>query len=449
MQLHSRRSFTRAAIAGALVATLGIASAPFAAELPVAKPDKVGLSPAHLARIDDAIAPYLGKQIAGGVVGVTRHGKVVWLKAYGHADLESKTPMREDSIFRIASMTKPITTVAAMMLFEDGKLLLNDPISKYVPEFKDAKVLVAREPGNPKTLYGTVPAKREPTILDLMNHTAGITYRFMGRMPLATMYDEAGVSDGLAPVDGSLATVMPKLAALPLQSQPGEAYEYGLGTDMLGYVIERVSGMPLDRFFKQRIFDPLGMKDTQFYVSDAQRARLASLYMPDGKGGIANAGTEPVTWGTLVFSGGVPTSDKRTFFSGGGGLSSTVRDYLRFTQMLLDEGSFEGRRLLSPRSVRLMHTNTIGALSVWSNFPPIAPLGIFGDKFGLGFAIRSDASQLEPGNTGEYMWAGIFNTRFWIDPKEDLAIVFMAQVIPRVPEVEAKVRGAVYQALGK
>ena len=410
----------------------------FSADLDKAAPDSVGLSAARLARVDAALKPYIdNKQLAGAVVAIARKNKTVYMKSFGAADIDSNKAMTNDAIFRIASMTKPVTSVAVMMLYEEGKFLLDDPIAKFIPEFKEPKVLMADGT--------TVPAKREITIRDLLRHTSGISYRFWGK-PVAEVYEKAGIFDGLAPTEGTIAEMTKRIAAQPLHSQPGEAFEYGLNTDVLGYLVELISGMPLDRFFKERIFNPLKMPDTQFYVSDAQRNRVVSLYTPGEKGGLAKSPDAPTRWGQLIFSPAVPYGTQRTYFSGGGGLTSTARDYLRFTQMFLNGGQLDGKRLLSRKSVELMAMNHIGDISVWTYVPPGAA-GNLGDKFGLGFGVRSDVGMNELGSTGEYMWAGIFNTRFWIDPKEKLSIVMMGQIIPRNPDIEAKVHAAVYQAI--
>jgi CubicO group peptidase (beta-lactamase class C family) len=419
-----------------------------AADLAKAAPADAGFSAERLDRIDGALKPYIAdKQLAGAVVGVARHGKLVYLKSFGSADAELGTPMKDDSIFRIASMTKAITSVAVMMLQEDGKLLVKDPVSRYIPEFKDPQVMVPRDPKDPKAGYDTVPASREVTIRDLLSHTSGITYRFWGNAA-ALVYEEGGVPDGLSPSGGQTCDAVRKLAKLPLLHQPGSVYEYGLNTDVLGCLVEVVSGTTLDRFFRERIFTPLGMKDTQFFIAPAQRSRMASLYIPDGKGGIARAADETIRWGTLMFAANLPYQDQRTYFSGGAGLTSTAMDYLRFMQMLLNGGVLDGNRVLGPKSVELMRTNAIGSISLWDRLDPAAT-GNLGDKFGLGFGIRSERGLTELGSVGEFMWAGIYNTRYWMDPKEDLAIVFMSQRIPRMPDIEEKVHAAVYQAIVK
>lgn len=427
---------------------LFVALSAFGADLQKAAPEQAGLSTARLDRIAAVLQPYIDqKQIAGAVVGVARNDKLVYLKSFGSMDIESNKPMTDDAIFRIASMTKPLTSVAVMMLYEEGNFLLTDPVSRYIPEFKGLKVLVPSNSGDPKsTQYTTVPANRDITILDLLAHTSGISYRFWDKAPIASMYEEAGIHDGLIPLQGTTGDMVKKLATLPLVNQPGEAYAYGLNTDVLGHLVEVISGMPLDRFFKERIFDPLKMTNTQFYLVPSQRAQLVSLYVPGQQGGIVKASDGTTRWGQLEFSPDLAYSDVRTYFSGGAGLTSTVKDYLRFTQTLLNGGQLDGVRLLSPKSVELMATNHIGKLSVWDYYSPAA-IGNLGDKFGLGFGVRSEAGLTELGSVGEYMWAGIYNTRFWIDPKEKIGIVFMSQVIPRLPEIEAKVHAAVYQAI--
>jgi CubicO group peptidase (beta-lactamase class C family) len=437
--LPTRSPVSLVAAAALLLAT---AVSAVGADLEKAPPESAGLSASRLDRIAAAVQPYIAqKQLAGAVVAVARRNKLVYLKSFGSLDMESGTPMRDDAIFRIASMTKPVTSAAVMMLYEEGKLLLTDPVSKYIPEFEKPKVLVPDG-----TDFTTVPAKREITVLDLLTHTSGISYRFWDKKPIAAIYERAGLSDGLAPTPGTIGEAVKQLARLPLVNQPGEAYEYGLNTDVLGYLVEVVSGMPLDHFFKERIFDPLKMKDTQFYVSPPQRSRLVSLYVPGDQGTIVKASEQPTRWGQLVFSPALPYSDQRTYFSGGGGLTSTAGDYLRFVQMLLNGGQLDSARLLSRKSVELMRTNHIGALSVWDYYAPAA-IGNLGDKFGLGFGVRSERGMTELGSVGEYMWAGIYNTRFWIDPQEQVAIVMLGQIIPRKPEIEAKVHAAVYQAL--
>lgn len=429
------------------VATASVAVGVDAADLEPAAPEQVGMSSARLDRIGAVVQGSIDrKEISGAVVGVTRQNKLVYLKSFGTVDPESQATMRDDSIFRIASMTKAITSVAVMTLYEDGKLLLWDPVSKYIPEFKSPKVLVPVTPGDPKTEYTTVSAKREITILDLLSHTSGISYQFWNKPQIAPLYAKAGVSDGLEPVPGTIGDNVKRLAALPLVNQPGEAYEYGLNTDVLGYLVEVVSGMPLDQYFQERIFTPLKMRETQFYVTPAQRSRLAALYIPDGQGAMTKAPETIVRWDGLAFAASAPYGENRKYFSGGAGLTSTAKDYLRFMQMLINGGELDGARILSRKSVELMTTNQIGDLKVWEYFP-LHAFGFWGDRFGLGFGLRTAAGQKELGSVGEYTWGGIYSTRFWIDPAEKIGIVVMAQRIPRDPEMEARIHSLVYQSL--
>jgi CubicO group peptidase (beta-lactamase class C family) len=310
-----------------LAASLGVA------HLPKASPESVGLSSERLQRIETAVDQSIkDNQIAGAVTMVMRHGKVAWLKPQGMLDREAAKPMPADAMFRICSMTKPITTVAVMMLYEEGKFQLEDPISKYLPEFKDPKVLV--KPANGGAPY-TIPATHEITIRDLLRHTSGLTYNW--NSDLGKMYNDANVATGLLEYDGTIADSVKHLAAQPLLFNPGERWEYSLGVDVLGRLVEVVSGMPLDQFFRTRIFEPLGMNDTYFYVPQENVGRLATAYgIFDGK--ITRFPDKPVAEGLLTYTADYPYAGPKKLFSGGGGLVSTVEDYARFCQMMLDNG---------------------------------------------------------------------------------------------------------------
>jgi CubicO group peptidase (beta-lactamase class C family) len=336
-------------------------------------------------------------------------------------DREAGKPMRTDTIFRIASMTKPITSVAVMILFEEGRLLLTDPISKYIPEFKDAQVLVpAAGEGSASAPYALVPAKRPITIRHLLTHTSGLTYGFFGRPHLAELYKNARISDGLTQTEESIGEMVKRLAKLPLTNQPGEGFEYGLSTDVLGRLVEIVSGMPLDKFFEERIFKPLGMKDTYFFLPQDKVSRLAAVYSPRKEGGLEKVGDKPVEIGPVVFSASYPYSGPRTHFSGGAGLCSTASDYARLLQMLLNGGELDGVRLLSRKTVELMTSGQTG------NLPFIS-----GYAFGLGFAVHTDRSLSgKITSMGEYNWGGFFATRFWVDPKEKMIGLMMTQIYP-------------------
>ncbi len=404
---------------------------------PAAKPEEVGLSSERLERITAAIERAVDDgRIAGGVALVARRGKIAYHRAVGLADRESKKPMRTDSLFRIASMTKPITSVAVMMLYEEGHFLLNQPVSDFLPEFKEMKVLDPAWPQDRTSPPGKlVPAARPITIRHLLTHTSGLTYHWNPR--LARAYREANVPHGLLPYDGTIADGMKKLAALPLLFQPGDQWEYSLSDDVLGYLVEVVSGLPLDRFFEERIFKPLGMKDTHFYVPAEKMARLATAYTYyDGKG------LEPIRDGQVVGEGEIQYSADyayaapRKLFAGGAGLSSTAEDYYRFCQMMLNGGELDGRRLLSRKSVELIRQDHVeGKLDAMG--------------YGLGFGVASEPRHVtELGSVGAYWWGGFFYTSFVIDPKEELVAVFMGQLHPTGGlNLDTKVTRLAYQAI--
>ena len=389
------------------------AVAAFGQDLPSAKPESLGLSQERLERISAKVQHNIDdKRIAGAVTLVVRHGKVAWLKSQGMMDREAAKPMQPDALFRICSMTKPITSVAAMMLYEEGKFLLDDPVSKYLPEFKNMKVLVKPASGEPYS----IPAKNEITIRDLLRHTSGITYQWNG--DLGAAYEKAGVASGLLQYDGTIADSTKALAGVPLLFNPGERFEYSLGVDVVGRLVEVLSGQPLDQFFRTRIFDPLGMKDTYFYPPDNKLDRLTTAYTYyDGKG-LSRFPDTPIREGSFVYSADYPSKGPKKLFSGGAGLVSTAMDYARFCQMMLDGGKAGNTRLLSRKTVELMTHDQLGK---------IGP----DQGFGIGFGIEGVKSPLdELGSVGEYSWGGFFYTTFTIDPKEQMIVIFMAQLHP-------------------
>jgi len=389
------------------------AVAAFGQDLPSAKPESLGLSQERLERISAKVQHNIDdKRIAGAVTLVVRHGKVAWLKSQGMMDREAAKPMQPDALFRICSMTKPITSVAAMMLYEEGKFLLDDPVSKYLPEFKNMKVLVKPASGEPYS----IPAKNEITIRDLLRHTSGITYQWNG--DLGAAYEKAGVASGLLQYDGTIADSTKALAGVPLLFNPGERFEYSLGVDVVGRLVEVLSGQPLDQFFRTRIFDPLGMKDTYFYPPDNKLDRLTTAYTYyDGKG-LSRFPDTPIREGSFVYSADYPSKGPKKLFSGGAGLVSTAMDYARFCQMMLDGGTAGNTRLLSRKTVELMTHDQLGK---------IGP----DQGFGIGFGIEGVKSPLdELGSVGEYSWGGFFYTTFTIDPKEQMIVIFMAQLHP-------------------
>lgn len=388
-------------ISAATVAILAITLSAAAASLVSERPETVGLSSERLQRIHTSIQRYIDRQeIAGAVTLVARHGRIAWFEAQGVSDLESKKPMQKDAMFRIASMTKPITSIAAMMLYEQGYFQLNDPISKWIPEFKNMQVAVSTGAG-----VKTIPAQREITIRHLLTHTSGLASPYV--VP-ALVLNEYNKLVGSRTPDETVGDMSKKLAKLPLEFEPGTRWAYGPSTDVLGYLVEVISGMPLDRFFEEKIFKPLAMTDTHFYPPDSKMARLATVYAPAKPSGIS-----PVA---------IPVRGKK-FFSGAGGLSSTAQDYARFSQMLLSGGQLDGQRLVSRKTIDLMTSNHIGQLKLWDS--------LAGYRFGLGFRVLTDLGEsANLGSLGNYGWGGAFGTIFWIDPKEDMFGILMMQLRP-------------------
>lgn len=375
-------------------------------------PEGVGLSQARLAEITALMQQNMDqKKLAGAVAAVARRGKVGYLECVGKQDIEADIDMNAGTIFRIASMSKPITSVAVMILYDDGLVGLDDPVSKYIPEFADATVLApeGQEPA-------TVPAKRQITIRHLLTHTSGLTYQWNPR--LGPLYKEAGITHGLLPDDSVLAEKMKKLARIPLLHQPGEAWEYGLSVDVLGRVVEVASGKTLEEFMEQRIFEPLEMKDTHFFIPAEKMSRLAAVYAPKPGGGLKRLGSEPVVEGPFSYRADHPYAGRRRYFSGGGGLCSTVGDYLRFAQMLLNGGELDGKRVLKRSTVQLMTRDHLGELSK-------------DQGFGLGVSVARPARNSgEPDRAGSFGWGGFWYTTFFVDPKRELIAISMAQLHP-------------------
>lgn len=406
-----------------------------AQQTPAPTPASVGISSERLGRLHQGMQAFVDRHEAGGIVTlIAREGKVVDVHASGFQDVESRTPMKTDTIFRIASMSKPITSVAVMMLYEEGKLLLTDPVSKFIPAFKTSKVIGADG--------ATTPARRPITVRDLLSHRSGLTYGFLNNGPVGNAYRADGVVDGLATVSSNLEASIDTLAAAPLVSQPGAAWNYSLSTDVLGRVVEVASGTGFDVFLRDRIFTPLGMTDTSFEVADAKWSRFATTYAPDGAGGIRPM-KDPESFGNTVMSPGVSYKSGKKYFSGGAGLTSTIGDYAKFCQMLLNGGSVGSTRLLGPKTVELMTANHTGDL------PPVGGLLGAGTGFGLGFKVTTDVGATQTlGSNGMYGWSGIYGTVFWVDPKEKLVAIMMVQRYPGSP-VAAAFQPLVYQALVK
>lgn len=407
---------------------LWIATASPAQELPVAKPEAVGLSSERLQRLTNVFQAYAdNKKMAGSVILIARHGKIAYFNAFGKKDIESGAAMQNDVIFRIASQSKALVSTAIMMLQEEGKLLITDEVGKYLPEFKETTVAEPKEGGG----YNVVKARRAMTIRDLLTHTAGIGY---GGGVAADKWKEAGIQGWyFADRDEPIAATIARLAALPMDAHPGEKYVYGYNTDILGVVVEKASGKPLDEFLNTRIFTPLGMKDTYFYLPDNKTARLATVYSAFADKPIERAPDA----GTMV-SQGAYVKGPRKSFSGGAGLLSTATDYAKFLQMFLNGGMANGKRILSRKTVELMTVSHTGKI----NFRA-------GEGFGLGFSVCQDLGERgTPGSIGEYGWGGAYGSTYWVDPKEDLVVVYFKQLIPSNGlDDQAKLRALIYQAI--
>ena len=389
-----------------------------------------GFSPERLRRLDAAIENEIARQqLAGGIMYIARDGRPVHFKTYGRQDIENNQPMRADAIFRIASMSKAVTTTAVMMLYEEGRFMLKDPISKYIPSFANSVVAIPAPAGSPDGVkYITEKARRPVTIRDLLTHTAGLTY---GNGLAADAYKQAGLTDWyILGKDETLEQVIDRLAALPLHGQPGDKWQYGFATDVLGRLVEVISGQPLDKFVEERITKPLGMRDTHFFLPPEKAARLANVY------GLEN--------GKLVLKEAAATSDfihgPRKCFSGGAGLVSTTNDYARFMQMLLNDGELDGVRLLAPKTVALMRANHTADKYLGE-----------GDGFGLGFWVSTDQGKIgEIGSEGAYGWGSAYFPQYVIDPKERLVILFMTQLRPAGGStLNHRIKQLTYQALIK
>lgn len=428
-------------VLAALPATLP--GARLQAQLPRATAESVGMSPERLARIPEALRAAVARgDVAGAVSLLARDGRIVALDSAGVATLGGGRPAGARTLFRIASMTKPVTSVAAMMLVEEGRLALTDPVAKYLPEFARVQVaLVERDSAGAVTSARTVPARRRMTVRDLLTHRSGLTYGFLDAGPVGEGYRRDGVSDGVGSTGSTLADNVRRLAAQPLVAEPGTRWQYGLSTDVLGRVVEVAAGMPLERVFRERIFQPLGMHDTGFWVDDARLDRLSALHVMvrDTLRAVPDSGAS-FDGGRLRIPGGEALRGSRTYFSGGAGLVSTVGDYARFAQMLLDGGALDGVRLLSPKTVELMAASATNDL-------PAAAVGA-GMHFGLGFGIVADLGATgRLGSEGTFGWSGIFGTDFWVDPTERMIGVLMVQVLPQRVRVSDVFRTMAYQAV--
>jgi CubicO group peptidase (beta-lactamase class C family) len=396
-----------------LIATVTFSQSTHPVLTMAATPEAGGFSAKRLTRIDTVLKEYVDKGRMNGAVAMIVHdGKIVYYKNFGYNDLDTKAPLQKDAIFRIASQTKAITSVGIMMLYEEGKFMLDDPISDYIPEFRHPRVLDKYNKAD--TTYTTVAAKREITIRDLLTHTSGIGYAQIGSPEANAIYAKAGVPGGIGIYDKVLADKMKILGSLPLFHQPGEKFTYGLNSDVLGYLVELMSGMSLKDFFQKRIFEPLGMKDTYFYLPANKQNRLAMLYTEDSVTKLPVKMKEKLNDMYRDYP-----KMNGTYYSGGAGLSSTIYDYAIFLQMLLNGGEYNGKRLLSHNSVRMMTMNQIGDISRGPN------------KFGLGFGITTQkGSAVLPAQEGTFEWGGMFATTYWVDPKEKLIGLIYRNIWP-------------------
>lgn len=412
----------RIAKLGLFVAVIVVSAlAARAAELPRGDAAGAGFSPEKLQALTSDLEARAGIEVLPGAVAlIARHGEIVYLEAVGERDPTTDAPMNEDAIFRIYSMTKPIVTVAAMILVEEGKLDLDEPLSTYFPEYEELKVMVEGPDGGK-----TVDAEGEITIADLLRHTSGLTYGFFGQGAARDAYNKAGVGSMQVPNK----EFAKKLAALPLEHQPGTTWEYSRATDVLGGVIEIAAGEPLSSFVKTRILDPLGMADTGFYVPEDKADRIAQPLPTDNKIGQYE-----------LFD----PRNKPAFEAGGHGMVSTARDYARFLQMLLNGGTLDGQRILSERSVAEMNTNHLGSdIQPGAYYLPGPGYG-----FGYGFAVRLPTGDHGwPGTPGDYYWGGAAGTYFWVDPQKDMFAILMIQAPGMRLPMRAVMRTKVYDAL--
>ena len=398
-------------------------------------PEEVGMSSERLDRLSLAIEQYVDEgRLAGAVAIVVRRGKIAYLEAIGHRDVDAQAPMPADSIFRIASQTKALASIGVMMLQEEGKLLVTDPVGKYLPAFAETRVLETNDSGG----HEIVAARRPITIRDLLTHTAGISYG-MGllgsRGPAADAWEEAGITGWyFADRDETVGETMARLAELPMDAHPGESWIYGYNTDILGAMIEKISGQTLEAFLKERLFDPLGMTDTHFFLPQDKVGRLATVYSSVDGGSRFERAPDA---GTMVSQGHYVNGPRKAFSAGAGSLS-TATDYATFLQMLLNGGEFNGTRILSRKTVESILSDHLGDI-------PFRP----GQGFGLGFSIMHDpAAAGLPGSAGEFGWGGAYHSTYWADPKEEMVVVYLTQIIPAINlDDQQKLRTLVYQAI--
>ena len=411
-----------------IMITILFSSYAYAQALETTSPEEVGMSSDRLEYLTNNLQAYVDQgELPGCIALVARRGKIAYLESFGYQNIETQEPITEKTIFRIASQTKAIVSTAIMMLQEEGKLLINDPVGMYIPEFEETTVAVANENG-----FDIVPAKRTITIRDLLTHTAGIGY---GGGPAAELWKEAGIQGWyFADRQEPIMETIKKMAKLPNEAHPGERYVYGYNTDILGALVEVISGESLKDFLQSKILDPLDMDDTHFYLPMDKTDRLATVYSATEDG--IEIAPNP---GHMVGQGAY-VDGPRMSYSGGAGYLSTAEDYATFLQMTLNGGSYQGQRILSPKSIELMTTDHLGDM----NFPWTEGVG-----FGLGFSIVEDLGERgELGSQGEYGWGGAYHSSYWVDPEEELVVVYFTQLIPAGDILDhQKLRALVYQAI--
>ena len=404
--------------------------------LPLVAPEQVGLSAARLDRVRKWMNHWVDSgKLAGMVTCVMRKGELAFADVAGKADVARNKPMRPDTIFRIYSMTKPLTSTAIMMLYEEGRFQLDDPISKFISAFANPRVMS----GGSRGKIETVPAEREINFRDLLTHTSGLTYGFMESNPVDAAYRAKQGGVDFQTDTTSLKEVVERLAGLPLIAQPGRAWNYSVATDVLGYLVEVVSGQPFEVYLKEKVIRPLGMVDTDFHVPAVKHERLAANYSA-GPGGKLDLIDDPAKSRYLV---------PRTVNSGGGGLVSTASDYLRFCRFMLNKGELDGVRLLGRKTVELMTMNHLNGDMADMGTPRFSESTYTGIGFGLGFSVMIDpAKAMIAGSPGEYAWGGAASTAFWIDPAEDMAVVLLAQLMPSSTyPIRRELRVLTYQAI--
>jgi CubicO group peptidase (beta-lactamase class C family) len=404
--------------------------------LPLVAPEQVGLSAQRLARISGWMKGWVDSgKLPGMLVAVMRKGELAFAETYGKADVERNKPVRPDTIYRIYSMTKPLTSTAIMMLYEEGRFQLDDPISRFIPAFANQRVFM----GGSRGKMELAPAERDITFRDLLTHTSGLTYGFMESNPVDALYRAKENGVDFQTSETSLKQVVEQLATFPLIAQPGKAWNYSVATDVLGYLVEVISGQPFQVYLKEKVIDPLGMVDTDFHVPESKHDRFAANYSA-GEGGKLELLDDP---------GKSRYLKPRKVNSGGGGLVSTAADYLRFCRMMLNKGELDGVRLLGRKTVELMTMNHLKGDMADMGMPRFSESTYYGTGFGLGFSVTIDPAKAHIlGTPGEFAWGGAASTAFWIDPAEDMAVVLLTQLMPSSTyPIRRELRVLTYQAI--